>query len=79
MNPGDRLDAPEDVTRLLEGTGYLCSSELAAVVSLAMKMHRSLLLEGEPGTGKTASAEAVATAWQLALLRLHCYEGVDAT
>jgi len=77
--PADRVDSPDDVERLLGETGYLCSPELAAVVFLAMKMHRPLLLEGEPGTGKTALAEAVATAWQLPLLRLQCYEGIDST
>lgn len=77
--PADRVDSPEDVERLVGETGYLCSSELATVVFLAMKMHRPLLLEGEPGTGKTALAEAVATAWQLPLLRLQCYEGIDST
>ena len=75
----DRVDSPDDVERLVGETGYLCSSELATVVFLAMKMHRPLLLEGEPGTGKTALAEAVATAWQLPLLRLQCYEGIDST
>lgn len=64
---------------MLGETGYLCSLELAAVVFLAMKMRRPLLLEGEPGTGKTALAEAVAIAWQLPLLRLQCYEGIDST
>lgn len=77
--PADRVDSPDVVERLLSETGYLCSSELATVVFLAMKMHRPLLLEGEPGTGKTALAEAVATAWQLPLLRLQCYEGIDST
>lgn len=77
--PADRVDSPDVVERLLGETGYLCSSELATVVFLAMKMHRPLLLEGEPGTGKTALAEAVATAWQLPLLRLQCYEGIDST
>jgi len=77
--PADRVDSPDDVERLVGETGYLCSSELATVVFLAMKMHRPLLLEGEPGTGKTALAEAVATAWQLPLLRLQCYEGIDST
>ncbi|ABL80158.1 ATPase associated with various cellular activities, AAA_5 [Nocardioides sp. JS614] len=64
---------------MLSETGNLCSPELAAVVFLAVKMHRPLLLEGEPGTGKTALAEALAAAWQLPLLRLQCYEGIDST
>lgn len=77
--PADRVDSPDDVKRLLGETGYLCSPELAAAVFLAMKMGRPLLLEGEPGTGKTALAEAVATAWRLPLFRLQCYEGIDST
>ena len=79
MSPAERVESPKDVQRMLGETGYLCSLELAAVVFLAMKMRRPLLLEGEPGTGKTALAEAVAIAWQLPLLRLQCYEGIDST
>ncbi|KAA1423117.1 MoxR family ATPase [Mumia zhuanghuii] len=42
-------------------------------------MQRPLLLEGEPGTGKTALAEALAAAYAVPLIRLQCYEGIDAT
>ncbi len=44
-----------------------------------LRMQRPLLLEGEPGTGKTALAEALAEALGLPLVRLQCYEGIDAT
>ncbi|MDN4174644.1 MoxR family ATPase [Nocardioides sp. SOB77] len=70
---------PGDVARRLGATGYLCDPELATVTFLALRMGRPLLLEGEPGTGKTALAEAVAEALGLPLVRLQCYEGIDAT
>jgi MoxR-like ATPase len=60
-------------------TGYLCDDSLATVVFLALRMERPLLLEGEPGTGKTALAEAIAESLGLPLVRLQCYEGIDAT
>src|SRR5215510_6425241 len=60
-------------------TGYLADDELATVLFLALRMERPLLLEGEPGTGKTALAEAVAESLDLPLIRLQCYEGIDAT
>jgi MoxR-like ATPase len=63
----------------LESTGYLCEESLATVVWLGLRMQRPLLLEGEPGTGKTSLAEAIAQSLDLPLIRLQCYEGIDAT
>ncbi len=68
-----------DLAERLGATGYLADGELATVGFLALRMERPLLLEGEPGTGKTALAEAIAIALDLPLIRLQCYEGIDAT
>jgi MoxR-like ATPase len=68
-----------DVASRLGTTGYLCDDDLATVTFLALRMQRPLLLEGEPGTGKTALAESLAQALDLPLIRLQCYEGIDAT
>ncbi|MBA2464021.1 MAG: MoxR family ATPase [Nocardioidaceae bacterium] len=73
------LGSIEDLARRLGGTGYLTDGSLATIVWLALRMQRPLLLEGEPGTGKTALAEAVAAAMDVPLIRLQCYEGIDAT
>src|SRR3954451_13908323 len=70
---------PGDVAELLGATGYLCDDALATVTYLALRMQRPLLLEGEPGTGKTALAEAIAASLGLPLVRLQCYEGIDAS
>ena len=69
----------DDVGERLLATGYLCDPELATVLYLGLRIQRPLLLEGEPGTGKTALAEAIAEAMALPLIRLQCYEGIDAT
>jgi MoxR-like ATPase len=63
----------------LQATGYLADDGLATVGFLALRMGRPLLLEGEPGTGKTAMAEALAESLGLPLIRLQCYEGIDAS
>ena len=76
--PSIPVDVAE-VDRLLSGTGYVSDESLATVVFLALRMQRPLLLEGEPGTGKTALAEALAEALALPMVRLQCYEGIDAT
>ena len=73
---------PDDVATVaarLSGTGYVTDESLATVVFLALRMQRPLLLEGEPGTGKTSLAEGIAEAFELPLIRLQCYEGIDAT
>jgi MoxR-like ATPase len=71
--------APGDVAERLGTTGYLADPALATVTFLAITMQRPLLVEGEPGTGKTALAEAIAVSFGLPLVRLQCYEGIDAT
>jgi MoxR-like ATPase len=72
------LGGPDELAEVLSRTGYLCDAALATVGFLALELHRPLLLEGEPGTGKTALAEALAEGLGLPLIRLQCYEGIDA-
>src|ERR687897_2914155 len=73
------MDSAADVAARLGATGYLADDELATFVFLASRMQRPLLLEGEPGTGKTALAEALSQSLGLPLVRLQCYEGIDAS
>ena len=77
MNPHG-ITAPEQLADRLAGTGYLCDDSLAPIGYLALEPGRPPLLEGEPGTGKTALAEALAESLGLPLVRLQCYEGIDA-
>jgi MoxR-like ATPase len=79
MEPSSLPQSAHEVSTLLGRTGYLCDEELATVTYLMLAMQRPLLLEGEPGTGKTALAEALAEGLDLPLVRLQCYEGIDAT
>ena len=68
-----------ELAERLRGTGYLAGEGLATVGYLALALHRPLLLEGEPGTGKTSLASALAEALGVQLIRLQCYEGIDAS
>ena len=78
MNPFG-VTTPGQLAERLADTGYLCDDALATVGFLALELGRPLLLEGEPGTGKTALAEALAESLGLPLVRLQCYEGIDAS
>jgi MoxR-like ATPase len=71
--------SPAEVARLLGSTGYLADEALATITYLGLAMRRPLLVEGEPGTGKTSLAEALAESMGCPLVRLQCYEGIDAT
>lgn len=73
------MTSPQELTEQLGATGYLADEDLATVAFLAREMQRPLLLEGAPGTGKTALAEALAQLEGVPLIRLQCYEGIDAS
>ena len=72
-------ESAQDVSTRLRATGYLTDEGLSTITYLALAMQRPLLLEGEPGTGKTALAEALALLLDVPLIRLQCYEGIDAS
>ena len=74
------LPANIDETKaLLESADYVCSRALATVVFLSLKLGRPLFLEGEAGVGKTEIAKALAKSLNRRLIRLQCYEGLDAS
>jgi len=62
---------------LLAAVGYIADRDLATTVHLALSMGRPLLLEGEPGTGKTEIAKVLAAGLGRRLVRLQCYDGMD--
>jgi len=69
----------DDVQNKLSEQGYVCSRALATVVFLSLKLGRPLFLEGEAGVGKTEIAKAMAAVLGRKLIRLQCYEGLDAS
>ncbi len=73
------FSSPEMVRSALRGVDYLADEALATVVFLALAMARPLFLEGEPGSGKTELAKAIAQITGGAFLRLQCYEGIDSS
>ena len=77
--PAPRFESIEDAAALLEGAGYLSDDSIATIAYLAGRLEKPLLVEGPAGAGKTELAKSIATALDLRLVRLQCYEGVDET
>jgi MoxR-like ATPase len=69
------LDA---LTERLESTGYLADEGLVTALFCALRLPQPLLLEGEAGVGKTEAAKTLAAVLDTPLIRLQCYEGIDA-
>ena len=67
------------VQNMLSEQGYVCGRALGTVVFLALRLGRPLFLEGEAGVGKTEIAKALALGLNRRLIRLQCYEGLDAS
>ncbi len=72
-------DTPNDVAQGLAKFGYLASEGLSSSIFLSLSLQRPLFLEGDPGVGKTEVAKTLAKWTGGDLIRLQCYEGLDAS
>ena len=79
LPPGSAPQSVDEVAEALDAHGYLADEGLATVIFLAMTMRRPLLLEGEAGVGKTEVAKVLSRWTGGELIRLQCYEGIDAS
>ncbi|MGW0482354.1 AAA family ATPase [Nonomuraea sp. NPDC003214] len=73
------LTSPDELAALLDRHDYLADDGLATAAFLALRMGRPLFLEGEAGVGKTELAKTLAALLDAPLIRLQCYEGLDAS
>ncbi len=73
------VGSPADLGRRLDAEGYLADDGLATACYLALALPRPLFVEGEAGVGKTSLAHALAQLLHAPLIRLQCYEGIDAS
>ena len=81
-SPGDQtpaIEAADQVREALARQDYLADHPLATAVLLAVRLQRPLLVEGRPGVGKTELAKALAGVFGAELIRLQCFEGIEAS
>ncbi|WP_460404779.1 AAA family ATPase [Actinophytocola sediminis] len=71
------VGSPADLADSLDRVGYLADEGVATAAFLALRLGRPLFCEGEPGTGKTSLAVALADALAVPLIKLQCHEGID--
>jgi MoxR-like ATPase len=76
--PAQRVNEVAQLRAQLKGAGYVAEAPLAAALLLMLDLGRPLLLEGDAGVGKTEVAKALAAVRNARLIRLQCYEGLDA-
>ncbi|MDP2517600.1 AAA family ATPase [Shimia thalassica] len=74
-----QISSIDQVQKMLSDEGYVCGRDLATVVFLSLRLGRPLFLEGEAGVGKTEIAKALSAALGRRLIRMQCYEGLDAS
>jgi MoxR-like ATPase len=75
----EMLPEPASLSSALAGAGYLADQALTMALFCSLRLPQPLLLEGEAGVGKTEAAKSLATVLDTPLIRLQCYEGIDAS
>jgi MoxR-like ATPase len=73
------LTSADEIRRRFDDEGYLADEGMATALFLTLELGLPLLLEGEPGVGKTAAAQTLARVLGAPLVRLQCYEGLTAS
>ncbi|MEM9139550.1 MAG: MoxR family ATPase [Pseudomonadota bacterium] len=73
------IASPLALRQALTGAQYLADEALATAAYLALALGKPLLLEGAPGVGKTEAAKAIGSVLTRQVIRLQCYEGIDAS
>lgn len=79
MSRVEDVTSAQVLTDALAAEGYLADAGLATALFLCMRLPQPLLLEGEAGVGKTQAAKSLAALLDTPLIRLQCYEGIDAS
>ena len=78
MSHPEKFSSIEAILQQLESNRYIADQLLATVIYLSHHMHKPIFLEGEPGVGKTEVAIVLSQIFESSLIRLQCYEGLDA-